>query len=77
MDNRINEIRCKMGVLRFEMTRVEDAMRDQRGSDPASALAVRISGRIGQYTRGAGWLASMSLHDSTSAEIQRDLIVVE
>ena len=29
MDNRINEIRCKMGVLRVEMTRVEDAMRDQ------------------------------------------------
>ena len=29
MDNRINEIRCKMGVLRVEMTCVEDAMRDQ------------------------------------------------
>jgi hypothetical protein len=29
MDNRINEIRCKMDVLRVEMTRVEDAMRDQ------------------------------------------------
>ena len=29
MDNRINEIRCKMGVLRVEMTRVQDAMRDQ------------------------------------------------
>ena len=29
MDNRINEIRCKMGVLRVEMTREEDAMRDE------------------------------------------------
>ena len=29
MDNRINEIRCKMDVLRVEMTRVQDAMRDQ------------------------------------------------
>ena len=29
MDNRINDIRCKMDVLRVEMTRVEDAMRDQ------------------------------------------------
>ena len=29
MDNRINEIRCKMDVLRVEMTRVKDAMRDQ------------------------------------------------
>ena len=29
MDNRINEIRCKMGVLRVEMTRVRDAMCDQ------------------------------------------------
>jgi hypothetical protein len=29
MDNRINEIRRKMNVLRAEMTRVEDAMRDQ------------------------------------------------
>jgi hypothetical protein len=29
MDNRINEIRRKMNVLRGEMVRVEDAMRDQ------------------------------------------------
>jgi hypothetical protein len=29
MDNRINEIRRKMNVLRAEMVRVEDAMRDQ------------------------------------------------
>ena len=29
MDNRINEIRRKMGVLRAEMVRVEDAMREQ------------------------------------------------
>ena len=29
MDNRINEIRCKMDVSRVEMTRAEDAMRDQ------------------------------------------------
>jgi hypothetical protein len=28
MDNRINEIRRKMNVLRAEMVRVEDAMRD-------------------------------------------------
>ena len=29
MDNRINEIRRKMSVLRTEMVHVEDAMRDQ------------------------------------------------
>ena len=29
MDNRINEIRLKINVLRAEMVRVEDAMRDQ------------------------------------------------
>ena len=29
MDNRINEIRCKMDVLRVEMARVQDAIRDQ------------------------------------------------
>jgi hypothetical protein len=29
MDNRINEIRRKMSVLRAEMVRVEDIMRDQ------------------------------------------------
>jgi hypothetical protein len=29
MDNRINEIRREMNVLRAEMVRVEDAMRDQ------------------------------------------------
>ena len=29
MDNRINEIRRKMNILRAEMVRVEDAMRDQ------------------------------------------------
>jgi hypothetical protein len=29
MDNRINEIRRKMSVLRAEMVRVEDTMRDQ------------------------------------------------
>jgi hypothetical protein len=29
MDNRINEIRRKMGVLRAEMVRVEDAMHEQ------------------------------------------------
>jgi hypothetical protein len=29
MDNRINEIRRKMNLLRAEMVRVEDAMRDQ------------------------------------------------
>ena len=29
MDNRINEIRRKMNLLRTEMVRVEDTMRDQ------------------------------------------------
>ena len=29
MDNRINEIRRKMNLLRADMVRVEDAMRDQ------------------------------------------------
>ena len=29
MDNRINEIRCKISVLRAEMVRVEEAMHDQ------------------------------------------------
>jgi hypothetical protein len=29
MDNRINEIRRKMSVLRADMVRVEDTMRDQ------------------------------------------------
>jgi hypothetical protein len=29
MDNRINEIRRKISLLRAEMVRVEDAMRDQ------------------------------------------------
>ena len=29
MNNRINEIRCKISVLRAEMVRVEEAMHDQ------------------------------------------------
>lgn len=29
MDNRINEIRCRISRLRTDMVRVEDAMRDQ------------------------------------------------
>jgi len=33
MNNRMNEIRCKISVLRAEMVRVEDAMRDQIGHD--------------------------------------------
>ncbi len=33
MDNRINEIRRKISLLRAEMVRVEDAMRDQIRQD--------------------------------------------
>ena len=36
MDNRINEIRRKMSLLRAEMVRVEDAMRDQIRHDRES-----------------------------------------
>ena len=43
MDNRINEIRCKMDVLRVEMTRVEDAMRDQIKHDlDCTEFALRL-----------------------------------
>ena len=37
MDNRINEIRRKMNLLRADMVRVEDAMRDQIRHDLDSA----------------------------------------
>jgi hypothetical protein len=33
MDNRINEIRCKINALRGEMARVEETMRDQINQD--------------------------------------------
>lgn len=39
MDNRINEIRRKISVLRAEMARVEDAMRDQIRHDLDSTEA--------------------------------------
>ena len=43
MDNRINEIRRKMSVLRGEMVRVEDTMRDRIRHDlDSTESAVRL-----------------------------------
>jgi chorismate mutase len=39
MDNRINEIRCKISELRVEMVRVEDAMHDRIKHDLDSTEA--------------------------------------
>jgi chorismate mutase len=39
MDNRINEIRCKISELRAEMVRVEDAMHDRIKHDLDSTEA--------------------------------------
>ena len=42
MDNRINEVRRKISVLRAEMVRVEDAMHDQIRHDPDTESALRL-----------------------------------
>jgi hypothetical protein len=43
MDNRINEIRRKMNLLRAEMVHVEDAMRDQiRRDQDSTDSALRL-----------------------------------
>jgi hypothetical protein len=43
MDNRINEIRCKISELRVEMVRVEDAMHDRIKHDlDSTEVALRL-----------------------------------
>jgi chorismate mutase len=43
MDNRINEIRCKISELRAEMVRVEDAMHDRIKHDlDSTEVALRL-----------------------------------
>jgi hypothetical protein len=60
MDNRINEIRCKMDVLRVEMTRVEDAMRDQikHGLDCTESALRLIAMRTEMAALVAEWKAA-------------------
>ena len=57
MDNRINEIRRKMSVLRAEMMRVEDTMHDQIRHDldsTESALRVMDMPALVTIWRAAG-----------------------
>jgi hypothetical protein len=60
MDNRINEIHCKMNVLRVEMTAVEDAMRDQIKHDlDCTESALRLMAmRTEMAALVAGWKAA-------------------
>jgi hypothetical protein len=62
MDNRINEIRRKMSVLRAEMVRVEDAVRDQIKRDldcteaalRLMALRTDMSALVGEWKAAGG-----------------------
>jgi hypothetical protein len=60
MDNRINEIRRKMSVLRGDMVRVEDTMRDQIRHDlDSTQSALRLMAmRTELATLVAEWKAA-------------------
>jgi hypothetical protein len=60
MDNRINEIRRKMSVLRAEMVRVEDTMHDQirRDLDSMESALRLISMRTEMAALVADWKAA-------------------
>ena len=60
MDNRINEIRRKMSVLRAEMVRVEDTMHDQirRDLDSMESALRLISMRTEMAALDADWKAA-------------------
>jgi hypothetical protein len=60
MDNRINEIRRKMNVLRADMVRVEDAMRDQirRDLDSTESALRLMEMRKELATLVADWRAA-------------------
>lgn len=60
MDNRINEIRRKMYVLRAEMVRVEDAMRDQirQGLDSTESGLRLLAMRKDLATLVGNWRAA-------------------
>ena len=60
MDNRINEIRRKIGVLRAEMVRVEHAMHDQirRDLDCTDSALQLLAMRIQLAVLVADWKAA-------------------
>ena len=75
MDNRINEIRCKMGVLRVEMTRVEDAMRDQIKHDldctesalPLTAMRTEMAALVAEWKAAGGGEPLPTIQERLSA----------
>jgi hypothetical protein len=60
MDNRINEIRRKISILRAEMAPVEDAMRDQirRDLDSTESASLLIALRIQLAALVTEWRAA-------------------
>jgi len=72
MDNRINEIRRKISVLRAEMALVEAAIRDQVNHDQDCAEAAgrlmtmraEVADLVGRWKAagGAQWLPSVGEH---------------
>ena len=66
MDNRINDIRRKISLLRAEMVRVEDAMRDQIRHDlDSTEAALRLMAmRAELATLVAAWKAAGRLRAS-------------
>ena len=67
MDNRINEIRRKISILRAEMTCVEATMHDQIEHDlDSTEAALRLMAMRGELaTLVAEWKAAASLRRSS------------